>query len=75
MTATIVVVNRQCVVAVANTDNGSTAVVTATAGASVSVSSMGVRGAPGPQGIQGPQGPQGPAGSLEGGFVIDGGNF
>ena len=75
MTASVSVVNRQVVVEVRNLDNGSVAVVEATGGASVSVSGMGVRGVQGPQGPVGPQGPQGPAGSLENGFVIDGGNF
>lgn len=53
MTATVVVINRQSVVAVENVGNGSTAVVTATAGASVCVSGVGARGLPGPAGPAG----------------------
>lgn len=75
MSASVSVINRLVVVEVTNLDNGSVAVVEASGTASVSVSAMGVRGVPGPSGPQGPQGPQGPAGSLENGFVIDGGNF
>lgn len=75
MSASISVISRQVVVEVRNLDNGSVAVVEAAGGASVSVSGMGVRGVAGPEGPEGPQGPQGPAGSIEAGFVIDGGNF
>lgn len=75
MSASVSVVNQSAVVVVENTGNGSTAVVSAPAASSVAISAMGVRGPQGEQGPQGPTGPQGPAGSLEDGFVLDGGNF
>lgn len=75
MNASVSVVNRTSVVVVQNTENGSTAVVQVSAPSTVAVASMGVRGPEGAQGPLGPTGPQGPAGSLEEGFVIDGGNF
>jgi hypothetical protein len=75
VSASVSVVNIQSVVVVRNAANGSTVVVQPSTSSTASISNMGVRGPEGVQGPQGPEGPQGPAGSIEAGFIIDGGNF